>query len=314
MPTNPPEHLYNPDRAVAEAQPLADVACPALSEIISYGSAVLERCRVQAQHNNPGEPIDEDLVVLARLHDLLQMLDSVNELIRRGRSVGLRPPLRTAFEALLAIEYLLKEPARLAQRARAFIAADMLDWVDWYEAMIPGTEANRELEASRVSDSLGTLTPLPDVSGMAGERDLVGKALAGSRLAPAAADLRAGRRGRTAARWYSAHGGPTSLWKLAEEVGRPYQYRVLYSDLSSTSHSGDLRRVLTPVGGEGRFARFPSTASLAQMCEFAMAFGIQGTRKVLLHYRDEAAVHRAWYEGEIRAAYLEVCRMDLDPV
>jgi hypothetical protein len=304
MPTNPTKDLYEPDTAVAAIEPLARDACPVLREIISQGAAILARCSVEAEHRSDGGPLDEHLAVFIQYHHLLEMLDTVNEALRLGRAVGARPPLRSAFEALLGIEFILD--GRFEERAFAFLVGKVMEKLEWCDRLTPSTPARKELDAALAEDRWHRTHVLPEVENIDAIRDRLMSALEKPKWKEAANAWRVAETKNKYVRWHGLYDGPTSIKKLARAVGRPYQYELLYGPLSQTVHVGDAGRIFGNSGGVVGFTCIPDWRQADTMMSLAFGIGVWANFRVLHHYRDEREWFWKWYAEEVRAMYLRL--------
>lgn len=113
MATSPPSKLLDRDFSKAEAREQIDAAVPLLEEVVNYGLAVFARCSVRPDGR------DENAAILLPFHHLLEMIDGVQVLVAAAAPIPARLPLRSAFEALLAIEYITQ--ADTVRRAYAYL-------------------------------------------------------------------------------------------------------------------------------------------------------------------------------------------------
>ncbi len=259
---------------------------------------------MQVGHDNPGEPADVHLAALIAFHQLLEMLDSVNTLLSAGRGVGARPALRSMFEALISIEYILRDPAQFTERAFAFLAADLLQRLDVIEMVTPGTPEYAGLDKVREADEVASKSKIDLVPGL-GLRNQLERVLAKPNWKVAADKLRALRKpGRPVPAWYKIDGGPQSIGALARAVGRGYQYAFIYRDLSATVHALDHTRVFRKSAGEFGFSRFPDSNAVKECYRLAIILGFMACKTVLFHYRgDERQFIWRWYRDEIKAGF-----------
>jgi hypothetical protein len=109
MPTVPPRDLLDRGWSRAKVADAMKIAGPLLEEVVNYGMAAFSRC-LPALENE-----EHHVAVLMRQRHVLEMVDAVHLQIEAGASGPPRPQLRSAFEAVLAVEYILtrgKAPAR----------------------------------------------------------------------------------------------------------------------------------------------------------------------------------------------------------
>lgn len=306
--TIPPSNLYDPDHAVADSHALSSVAAPVLREVIAQGAAVLARCEASVGAKFP-PPQDPHLAVLLCLHQELEALDAANELLRIGRAAGAIPSLRSAFESVLSIEFLLADDTE--RRGYAYLVTAQKDRLRLIEQLTPGTERRKHVEALAKRDRFFQSAPPlhPDAPKLL-DNHLRLLSRPGWKEAAGAWDARksAMRGGRPA--WYSLNGGPVGLEQLADAVGRPYEYEVLYRGWSNTAHGHDPSRVIRGEDGELGYAMIPDYRGLQTAYTFAIGFGTEAVRRVLLHYRDEEDFFRRWYAEKVSAVFRRLSGAD----
>jgi hypothetical protein len=303
MPTNPPKTLYDPAAAAGDVQPLVDEACPVLQEVIDQGMATLARC----SHTATGG--QENNAAFITFHHLLEMLDSACELLRSGRSVGARLPLRAAFELFLGLKFLLEDSSMLKPRAYAFLVAEVHDRLDWNEMRRPGTKQRARFEEAWRRDEWTRDQPFLEYSPGADEERCAYLALLKEpgewKKAEGAWRKAKGRHPR----WYALNDGPETLRQLATELGHPAAYELLYSMWSKTSHGADTDRILqTNPQGKTTLARIPCAEYTRQNLLTAMNLGLAAIHIVLRFYRDEEQFFADWYVREIRETFQKIAQ------
>ncbi len=279
MPTTPPAYLLDRDLSRAALQKHIEVADPLLTEVVNYGVAALRRCMDALKDDG------HNLGVLLPLRHLLEMVDGVHVQLVAGAPSPARLLLRSAFEALVSIEYMLK--ADTERRAYAYLAG----WAQREVAKCRGLKKYATLveKAEELDERIATL-----------ERQL------GHPGWKEASDaLRALKRQRVKPEWYKLDGGPANLADLAQRVGFLAEYDVLYRDWSGPTHASDLSRQIITGRGTVALRRLRDPEMFNKVISFAVNFAVKGTRAVLLHYRpEEERAWAAWYVREVRDAYL----------
>lgn len=298
MPTVPPHGLLDREFSRASVREQVEAANPMLQEIVNYGVAVFARCERTSRLR------DEKLAILLPYLHVLEMVDGVQILLSEAAPIPARLQLRSAFEAILAIEFITETDT--TRRAFAFLVADIRQRLAAYRAMDPKTpEGKRQLKRIQ-SDVFARLMKIPEV------RDLDErlKSLEGLLQKPNwkeaneqynAVQKRSDRRPE----WYHLcdPNPPGSIEDLASRVKRGGQYEILYRQASGTVHGGDaIRRQLTKGASGGPVVSgLRDTDELAMTIGFAATLAIGATRKVLLFFRPEEAGGLAkWYLEEVR--------------
>ncbi len=109
MPYDEFKPLLNREIRKAEAREIINIASPLLQEEINYATNAFQRCQESAKNVVP----DEHVPVLASYHHVIGMIDGIEVLISQSCIVPAVPLLRSAFEALLAIDYILEKDYHL---------------------------------------------------------------------------------------------------------------------------------------------------------------------------------------------------------
>jgi hypothetical protein len=253
---------------------------PLLREVVNYGVAVIARCMDQLKEG------EHNLGILAALHHLLEMVDAVHIQLVGGAPAPARLQLRSAFEAVLGIEYMLKGNSE--RRAFAYLTG-------WAQTLMT------EYRAARRHTKLGAKAKEIDQRIAALQRHLGNpgwkEANKGFR------DLKRARKGRAPA-WYNLSGGPSHLSALAERLDHLDEYDLLYREWSGPTHAVDLGRQVVAPPGRIALRRLRDTELFGEVVSYAVNFAVRGTRLVLLHYRPgEEPAWRAWYNREVRRPY-----------
>jgi hypothetical protein len=279
MPTTPPPDLLDREIAKAGAREATDLAVPLLQEVVNFGVAALARCLHAVQDG------EHHFAVLIPYRHLLEMVDAVQVLIDGPVPRPAVLQLRSAFEALLTIEYIIKTDTE--KRAFAYLARQTQGEIDnlW---RIGGQY-----------DDLGASPEQIEANVRSCHRRLH---RAGWKQAHEA--LLALGKNKRLVDWYRVYGGPGNRAQLADAVGRMKEYNVLYRSWSEVTHaSADMENVLKKKGTGDvimiRRLRHPD--GFNQVVSFAIDFAVNATGVVLRFYRpEEEKVWARWYWNEIR--------------
>jgi hypothetical protein len=279
--TKPPSDLLDREWSRDNVRDVNDFAVPMLQEIVNHGVAALSRCV-------PG--LSED--------HLLEMVDAVEVLVAAAASGPAQLQLRSAFESLLAIEYILE--AHTENRAYHWLAANAQEeilkvWkVRWkYPELDPTPK--------RTDEHLGTLQRRLQRPGW---REANERLLETARQRMEAAERRTGKTPLfRVVEWFSVEGGPSNRADLAARLGRAKDYDVLYRQWSGVVHGNDFEEHLIRIRGADKpvIRRLRLPADLRNVVSLAVTFTYDATKSVLGFYRPgEETGLRNWYEREIR--------------
>ena len=279
MPTTPPSLLLDRDLSKAALQKQIEVADPLLHEVVNFGVAVLARCRVGLKGG------EHNLGILLPLHHLLAMVDAVHVQLLAGAPAPARLQLRSSFESVLTIEYILKHDAE--RRAFAYLTA----WAQSQITKLRAVKRHTRLGA-KASEIDERIADLQRHLGHPGWMD----------ASVALKDLKKVK-GRTPA-WYSLCDGPSNLAELAEHLDHLDEYDILYREWSGLTHASDLGPQIIAGPSTLALRRLRDTELFDEVVSFAVNFAVRGTRMALLYYRPlEESAWREWYKREVQGLY-----------
>jgi hypothetical protein len=174
--------------------------------------------------------------MLSRL--FCEQLDAVAILASQGCAEPMKPLIRSAFEASLGVQYILKKDSE--RRALAYQVAHVHRQLKLHRKLDPAEEAGRELRKSIQDDSIGNsvLDSLPQVD----FRKIIGN-LTGTLAKPAFEPIerewvRTKKEVKGDPAWFALFGGPRTIRALACQLGKAFWYEFVYSDWSDVVHAG----------------------------------------------------------------------------
>jgi len=103
MPTDEFRPMLERAEVVREAQPIIEVACPLLRELVNASGAAFQRCQ-GAPINRGGE--NEDLAPTILYRHMIELVDGIEVLFASSCVQAAVPPVRATFEASLALKYI----------------------------------------------------------------------------------------------------------------------------------------------------------------------------------------------------------------
>ncbi len=282
------------DRDIARAQidPIRRLGDPLLRQVIDEGVAVFERCNQSAPDG------DVNLGVLFPFQHILEMADGAQILLAESGVTASQPVLRSAFEALVGLKYVLSNNTEV--KALCYVVADLKDRIRWYDSMDPTTDHGRRYrEDVGIENKPGF--PIPAIDDVRRARSQ----LEGLLLQPPYREhadeydrlLRARKR---RPHWYSLYDGPASFRELTSVTGDLDDFVILYGQWSKTTHAVDLARQLGREGGVATIQIIRAPDGIEQRYLFAIYFVLEATRRVLQHYRPgELERYARWYKQSV---------------
>lgn len=303
MPTRVPATLYSPEFTKTQLEPVLKMVIPMLEETLGHGLMLFAKYTHRSEAGN-----DDDLVILLVFRHLLELLDSVKIQIAECSPATAALQLRAMFEALLTIEYLTEDKAKTGERAIAYRYQVQRQRRRFYLSQDPNTAEGKELrEFIANSPYSGQLKP-HDLKDLADRVHRIDEILDTREYKEVAEAYKRTAKKIRYPSWYSLHGGPTSLAKLAQHLKHADWYALLYGEWSERSHAVDaIDRILTH-NATGPAARSLRDASeFNSTVDFAMTFSLEAMRTLIRHYApSDEAEHNAWYRKEISPIWTKI--------
>jgi hypothetical protein len=303
MPTKPYEPLLYRELRKAEAKKTIEIASPMLQETINYSTYVFARFQDSIKKVTPDEP----LPIIASYHHIIGLADGIEVLISQSCVTPAIPLLRSMFEALLTIEYILKEDSQ--RRSFSWLVCYIHSRLRTYDMLDPSHEQGKksiEALAREGLDKSMNLESLPDINRY---KQNLQSLLAKPNYSIAEEEYqRIKRKRKHFPNWYSLFEGPGNLRELASFLNRISEYDFLYRYWSSIAHAEALSNLLTrTTSGSPAFKVFRSNKELGQVSKMASTYIIDSTRLIIDKYRHgENQSFATWYLKEIRAHYLSL--------
>ncbi len=109
MPTEPLKKLLDRDLRKVEAKNLIEISCQILKEIVNYGTNVFGRCESGRRPENiKNIPEEGHIAILLLYLHVIEMIDGIEVLLSQSVVIPSQTQLRSAFEAFLQLEWLVK--------------------------------------------------------------------------------------------------------------------------------------------------------------------------------------------------------------
>jgi len=299
MPTQPLLKLLDRDFAKVAAKELSNLACPLLKELVNHGTNVFMRCQAEA---HDGEQ-DEHVPIFSSYLHVLEMTDGAEELLSASCVSPAVPLVRSSFEAVLGMEYILEREYR--QRAFAWMVGYAHAKLGFYERLDSATPQGRAFAQTIANDRVLNQINLPPEADPKSAADNMRQLLAKPQYQSAEAEYQQlkKRSRRGAPQWFSLFGGPSNLRDLAISLRRGAEYEILCRHWSAIAHGHDVSRFLVPTdtGGEASIYSLRNAKELPQIALYAASYMLDATRALILRFRPGERVSLAqWYVREVR--------------
>ena len=299
MPTKPFEPLLYRELRKVEAKEVIEIASPLLQEEVNYATNAFQRC----QASSTGAK-DEDLPLLISYLHVIEMTDGIEVLVSQCCPNPTIPLLRSSFEALLTIDYIIE--ADHQRRAFAWLVCYVRERLSQYEMLDHSRARGREFFATLETDEISKYLKLPSFPNLVQAiQNLESLLINNPNYKIADSEYQSLKR-RRKPNWYSFFNGPRDLRELAMHLNRGAQYDILYRYWSRITHAGDLSRFLTKTSeGSPAFKPLRNPEELKHVSVMASSFILDATKKILGKFRaGEMASLGRWYVRETRKRHL----------
>jgi hypothetical protein len=283
MPTVPPRDLLDREWSRTKVAEAVKIAVPLLEEVVNYGTAAFARCLPALKDE------EHHVAVLMRQRHALEMVDAVQLQIEAGATGPSRLQLRSAFEALLALEYMLKADTK--RRAFAYLVGQTQREIGKHWTL-RRKYADLGVPVEQIDHNLATFQRRLERPGWREtNEDLMRRAQKRFQK----------RRHFVPVEWFSFDGGPNSLPELAAGLGRGKEYDVLYREWSGIAHGSDLDdHVKRGPAQTMMVRRLRLPLQFETVVSFGVHFALDATKAILFFYRPgEELGFWEWYRREI---------------
>lgn len=308
MPTEPYKPLLNRDMSKVLPKVVIDFVSPLLQETINFATQVYQRC----QTSKEGKP-DEAYPSLAVYLHIIQMSDSIDVLISNGCAESASLLLRSAFEARLALEYMLEK--NIKQRAISWMVKNIIGRIEELENFDPTHPKGKEFRNTFEREGIGKIATFPVIPNLSDAIRKLKENLEKPGYAEAYVEYTAMvKKGRKYPEWYSFFNGPKNLKELAEYQKQGYVYQTFYASWSRMSHVKDAAHLTllledrTNVLGPIR-----NPMNSIHIGARALSVLLETTKLMINKYRPyESSKFDNWYGKEVRDKHIMLVRYEFD--
>jgi Family of unknown function (DUF5677) len=232
---------------------------------------------------------------------LIEQIDGVEVLLSQSCVNSAVPILRSAFEAVLSLEYILSSPTTYVERSLAWTCGYLHRRIQRHRDCDVTTPSGAD-RMKILATFFSTAAPLFDSSVPVQRLQSV---LDRPQFAALEADfVQRKKQDKRVPDWFSLLGGPANRRELARKLEHEAEYLVLYSDWSDTVHGTNGATYISPGNQPNQLALIAlrNPVELAQRAFLAATFMLRGTRLMLRHFRPTESL-KEWYLREIQARY-----------
>jgi hypothetical protein len=278
--------MYFADLLVDQsARPEYEALLTEWSELVKEAVCLLAKAGDVSQAASFSERKLHHVTVHALTWHIIESLDGVSVLTAAGCAEPSKPLLRSSFEAMLGIQYVLE--ADEERRGLAYQVAHAHRRLALYKRLDPNEETGKELAKSLANDPLatGVTQNLPakfDLQKMIAN-------LEGMFRKPEFAPIEAEwSKGKNSQHWFSLFGGPKDVCRLASHLKWTGMYEFLYRHWSNNVHAGDCLEDFGP-GDNGTVSIRPlrHPEGLQSLVSMAVSISLAVGRTLLARYGTE---------------------------
>ena len=260
-----------------------------LGHFVDRGNDFLIAAVVLVQERMEGAPCLSHGTVLAVCRNIIERIDGISVLARAGSTQNGYPLLRTTFETLLGLRYILEGDT--VNRSLAYQVRHAHRAIAYTALLDPTTSEGQALRASVAEEEFRHVLTGADAD--ASKEVAHWAPMLTSAEFQAVEDAWKTRTKGDRARlveWYSLFGGPANFRVLAEHMNQKVAWNILYTMWSDVAHGTD---AFNHVGkgresGVANFRPARNPEGVEKVCGFAVLFSTQAAIAILSSYSPDA--------------------------
>lgn len=272
-----------------------------LDDFIHFASEAFRTAEAKVASDR--RPHHATVFVLAR--HVLESVDAVTVLTEKGCAQPCGPILRSAFEGMIGVQYVMQ--AESERRGLAYQVAHAHRRIKLYRKCDAADTAGQELRANLRDDPLAAvLDRLP--AGLAKRSATLEGMLTRPEYAPVEREWQAIRKKRKSdPPWFSLFGGPPDIQRLAERVGYSALYEFVYRQWSDIIHAGSGFNNIGQTDGVQVYRPLRHPEGLQAAVSTAAAICLATVNQLINGYApEEADRFRTLYMDKLRTRYQEL--------
>jgi hypothetical protein len=307
MPTHPLHPVIYREISAALKQEIIDIASPLLQELVNYGSHFLVRSEY-----TPTPQQDETLALDMLYLQVLEMIDAIEVLIKQASISPAYLQLRSIFEALIAIDYILQDDSKSYQRSLSWLVAHTHRRINLHESLDPTRERGKALKAELEKDEWSKTVIYPEGTDVEKAVNNLLSFLNKPHIQPIEAEYQRYKKdNKRTPEWYSLFSTLRSLEELARSVGRGAQYQLFYRHWTGVAHGEDPTRFIGRIAKsrtDQSITLIRDTSEILEVVIMSTSYFLNATRRVLTKLKP-GEDFRTWYITEVRTLFLQLLQI-----
>lgn len=298
MSTTPLDTILYRELSIAADRELREVAAPLLRELVNYSTNLLARCATSTRGS-----IDVDLAPMALYRHVIEVTDGIEVLISQSCATPAIPLVRSSFEAVLSLEYILEEPTKYEQRSLSWLVGYIHKRIDSYERLDPATQKGKEFKKDFEADKFVSKVQLPSVDAARKAKTNLLAMLSKPHISYVEVEY---NQYKGNVYWCRLFGGPSNIQQLAQQLKRGSQYDILYRQWSRLAHAQDLIPYMDrTTAGESAIKRLRQPGEIKEIASFSATFILDAINLMVKSYRRGEDI-KDWYINSVRDRYLAI--------
>jgi len=303
MPTAPFEKFI-PRSIRPDIKKLLDHFSDLIEEVVNYGFQVFGWCVDKATKG------DENAVAFLMYRNIFEIIDAISLLVRYSCSEPCKIFLRSLFESFLNFNYLFEKDFN--SRGMNFLVCHRHKEIISLGRFNPKDPLYAEYQEKKARDIISNDIPQKPVPDIEERLESIKKVFELPSYKESSIEYErymSEHKGKPPKNWYSMRNGPNSIYQLADYLGFPAQYEILYRSWSGLVHGTDIinEKLSLVEPGVAAFSQLRYPSETPFVTQMAITFGLSAIRFMSNHYVPEKLKENAdWYKREIEVAYLNL--------
>jgi len=290
----PHENYLRRKPGTKEHQQLLDINANVLDECVNYGTHCLTWCTEKITNQN-----NYELTPIMLIRHVLEILDSISVLYRQGCINSSEPLLRSLFEAILGINYILKEDTK--RRALAYQISNQIQRLSTYRKIEKSILQNSKFHSHK--------TRLEKLKGgILSNSQQIQRKIKNKEVVKIINEwYRVRNFQKRNPNWFSLFEGPQSIQALAGELGYRDWYDSLYRKWSTGVHATDTFNNIVRQGQRAMILGLRDQRNLQAYSSLALSMAITTYRSAIQYFAPQMEIDFSqWYVSSIRNWYLRL--------
>ena len=271
-----------------------------IEECVNFGTHILVWCSEKPKNDG------SDSTIILIFRHIIESLDAITVLIKHGCADPTEPLLRSIFEALIGLEYILEKDT--LQRTLSYKVAHAHRQISLYKKLDPTTDQGKQFKKILSNDSTVKNMALPVVDTnklIANLENMLKKPQYVSVNTEWQNYKKANKKNPN---WFSLFSGPRNIIDLAQHVNRGGLYEFLYRIWSQSVHvTGVIRNITRDDSGSGAIICLRYPKNIQDNSSLSLSMSIAAYTEMIKYYiPDKEKDFQRWYIKNIREWYLQL--------